>query len=145
MRPAVRWPLAALITAALLTPPPVAGQSPAELVTAFTAAWTSGNGAALERMLADSGLRIGLDGVVHSGVGRRQAGTSVLEFLGRHEPGRLRPLRLEISDVVPPRGFAEFEWTTVSRGASETLSYVVFLGLQRAGDTWRIGEIRILR
>ena len=121
-----------------------AGSSPEALARSAAAAWQRQDARALEAVLASDGITLRLDGQAHSGVGARQARASLEAFLGRYVPGELRVRRATELGGDPPKGLAELEWHTAPRGSAEGVRFVIFFGLERVADQWRIAEIRIV-
>jgi hypothetical protein len=120
------------------------GTSAAETAEAFAAAWGRGDAGGLQALMSPTGLRMRIDGRDRGGVSARQASAALRTFLARHELGEVSARRIEVLGGDPPRGLAELDWRTRSEGARETVAYVIFLGLKRAGDRWLVTEIRIL-
>jgi len=119
-------------------------ESPEALGDLAARAWTRQDAGALGALLAPDGLTLRLEGQGHSGVSARQARASLASFLDRHEPGEARVRRAAALGGDPPRGMVELEWTTAPRGTREPVRFVIFLGLTRVGDRWRVVEIRVL-
>ena len=147
MRRLVWWTAASLVvgftwTGVLLAQGEDAGAT--ETAEAFVAAWSRGDAGALQSLLRPTGLRMQVDARNQGGVSARQVGAALRAFLLRHEVGEVSARRIEVLGGDPPRGLAELDWRTRVRGAKETVAYVIFLGLERADDRWRVAEIRIL-
>lgn len=139
-----RW---ALVLALLVVPAGLQAQgaaSPEALGDRAARAWTRHDAGALGALLASDGITLRLEGQGHSGVSARQAQASLASFLSRHEPGEARVRRAAALGGDPPRGLVELEWITAPRGTREPVRYVIFLGLTRVGDRWRVVEIRVL-
>lgn len=140
------WALSLALVVATLPRPLAAqaGESPAALARAAAAAWERQDARALEALLAPDGITLRLEDQMHSGVGARQARASLEAFIGRHAAGETRVLRASELGGDPPKGLVELEWHTAPRGSAEEKRYVIFFGLERVTDEWRIAEVRIM-
>lgn len=136
---------AVLTSAAWMHPGSATGQEPDAVVERVMQAWGGSDTRPLGELLDPRGVHLRLDAEEHSGVSPRQARAALDDVLGRHEPGEIGLLRIEIPQGTPPRGFAELRWVTRPRGAREEVTYIIFLRLELQEDRWWISEIRILQ
>ncbi len=139
------WALACVLAVLALPAGAAAQGDAASLARTVAQAWARRDVGTIGSLMQPSGLRVQLDGEGHTGVSPRQARASLASFLDRHEVGEVRVRRTEVLGGVPAKGFAELDWVVQPRGARESVAYVIFLGLERSDDQWRIDEIRIVR
>ena len=131
--------------AALMILGPAAGvaQSRDAVEAAFVQAWASRDSGALQALLWES-IRLQFPENEYLGVTPRQAGARLGGFLQDYPPRRPERLRGGIVEGREDRAYAEFSWVPLAEsGPSGT--FLVFVGLRRQADGWRISEIRILR
>lgn len=144
----MRRVLAGTALALVLLAPPGEGQErpvSAEVAARSLAeAWGRADAAAIESLLAPSGLTLRLDGQRRVGVAPRQARASIAAFLEGHVAGPVRVRRTEALGGDPPRALAELEWTARPRSTQEAVPLVIFVGLEQAEDGWVVSEIRVL-
>ena len=130
-------------TCILLWAGPAVAQTLEVVESRFVQAWVDRDAGALQDLLAES-VRLQFPDDEYLGVTPRQAGARLGAFLADY-PGR-RPDRLRGGTVEgrADRAFAEFSWVPLAESGSSG-TFVLFVGLRRQGDGWRISEIRILR
>lgn len=114
------------------------------VVARFVAAWSREDADALQSLLAPS-IRLELDGQEYLGVGPRQAAASVDRLFRALSPAGPVVTRQGGPGGSGDRGFAELSWGPMVAGSTEAASFLIFLGLRRSPDGWRIIELRILR
>lgn len=112
---------------------------------AFANGLTLGSRGGFAAFFVPDGIRIQLGGAAHAGISSRQAAASVRQFLGDFEEVRAFLNRAATVDGSSERGFAEVLWSGRPAGTSDAVHRILFLGLVRDGDDWRIDEIRLLR
>ncbi len=121
------------------------GQAELEQVAGrFATAWARGNAEAAVGLLSSGGIRLRLEGAERSALPTRQASAVVRDFLKGYDPGEARLVRAAPVAGNPGRGFAEIRWQTRVAGTSHPVAHVVFLGLVREGNGWRVDELRLL-
>ena len=110
----------------------------------FAGHWSSGDAGALGGMMSPQGIRLNLEGGGHASVGVRQAVAALRDLHETHRAGATRLTRISDAEGVPPRGFVELRWNTVT-AAGEPRDYSLFVGFILDGGAWRVSEIRVLR
>jgi len=134
--------LLALALSAL--PSGLEGQELEALVSRFAGAWGREDTGALQDLLAPS-VRLEMEGHEYLGVPPRQAAASVDRLFRGLDPAPPRVTRQGDLGGDGDRGYAELTWSPVAPGSTDPASYLIFLGLRRSPDGWRISELRILR
>ena len=136
----------ALILAVLLPALPrgAEAQDVDQVVARFVQAWGARDTGALQSLLASS-VHLEVEGQDYLGVPPRQAAASVDRLLRRFDPRRPSVMRHGDLGEADGRGFAELSWSPTAAGTSQPADFVIFLGLRRSEDGWRITELRILR
>jgi hypothetical protein len=123
----------------------VVGHSPAraqpaalrDVASTVAGGWSRQDADGIAGLLSRDGVALHLFDESHPAAGVRQARAALAELFERG--GSARVMRVEELGGSPQRGFAELSWE------AQSLRYVVFVGFVRAGDGWRIAEIRVLR
>lgn len=115
-----------------------------QVVARFVQAWGARDTGALQSILASS-VHLEVEGQDYLGVPPRQAAASVDRLLRRFDPRPPSVARRGDLGEADGRGFAELSWSPMAAGSREPASYLIFLGLRRSPDGWRITELRILR
>lgn len=133
-----------LALALAAVPSGLAGQGLEGVVSQFASAWGREDTGTLQGLLAPS-VRLELDGQEYLGVPPRQAAASVDRLFRGLDPASPRVTRQGDLGAEEDRGFAELSWNPRAPGSAEPASYLIFLGLRRSPDGWRITELRILR
>lgn len=106
--------------------------------------WERGDAAGLGALLRPAGLALHLGDRSHASLEARQVVASLRDLLGRHASRSVRLDRFSPVHGTPPRAYVQMAWDAVPEGTAEVMRYTVFVGLELAGDAWRITEIRIL-
>lgn len=141
---------AALAMILMVLPPAAAAQRSGEdapgqataTVSAFVAAWGREDLASIEALLAPA-VHFVLGGEDRLGVTPRQVSASLEPLFRRFDA--VAPQVTRQGDLQDPAGraFAELRWTPTTSGAQPS-SRLLFLGLRRLPEGWRIHELRIL-
>ncbi|HEX2190684.1 MAG TPA: hypothetical protein VHG51_17370 [Longimicrobiaceae bacterium] len=96
--------------------------------------------------LAPAGGRMVLE-VGGEGAGpvqERHAAAALRSLFADRESVSVRPSRVTVAGGEPVQGFGEIAWISRSRGVSTPRSSIVYVGVVREGDGWRIRELRVL-
>lgn len=111
-------------------------------VSAFVAAWGREDLASMEALLAPT-VHFVLEGEDRLGVTPRQVSASLEPLFRRFDA--VPPQITRQGDLRDPSGraFAELRWAPTTSGAQPS-SRLLFLGLRRLPEGWRIHELRIL-
>ncbi|HSG47559.1 MAG TPA: hypothetical protein VLA43_07105 [Longimicrobiales bacterium] len=120
-----------------------AAQGVDQVVAGFVRAWSSEDTGALQTILGAS-VHLEVDGQDYLGVPPRQAAASVDRLFRRFDPRAPSVVRQGDLGEDDGRGFAELSWSPTPPGSAEPVDYLIFLGLRRSPDGWRITELRIL-
>jgi hypothetical protein len=115
-----------------------------QVAVRFAAGWGRGSADAVAGLLSAGGIRLRLEGVERSALPARQASAVIRDFLKGYDAGEARVVRAAPVAGNPGRGFAEIRWQTRVAGTSHPVAHVVFLGLVREGNGWRVDELRLL-
>lgn len=111
----------------------------------FATHWAAGRADSLAQHLAPEGIRLHLDGPARMAIPPRQAVAAVREFLRGFDEGATEILRAAVAGGTEDQGFVEMAWTARVAGTSQAVEYTLFLSMARAGERWRVEELRLLR
>lgn len=115
-----------------------------QVVARFIQAWSSEDTGALQAILAAS-VHLEVEGQDYLGVPPRQAAASVDRLFRRFDAEAPSVSRQGDLGEADGRGFAELSWSPTPAGSTEPANHLIFLGLRRSPEGWRITELRILR
>lgn len=116
--------------------------TPEALARSVAAAWASGDGDAVTRHFAGTGVALELPGSSNPAVRPAQARAALQRLFRSQETREVRVVEVKRLGGTPPRGLARLVWRVASGGAAR--SHPLFLALVDDGAGWSVTEIRLL-
>lgn len=143
---AIARPLIAGLALAVALPSAARGQGdPLDRVLDRLAdSWARADAGDIAALVAEPGLSLAVDGEPMGPLGTRQAAAALRRIFEERETVELDPGMERVVGGAPPRAFGELNWRHRARGTTIPERTVVFIGLIREDDGWRLTEIRLL-
>lgn len=139
---------AALAVLCLLPASGVAQQADRQELEATVAeisrAWGLGDMGVVADRMTEGGVLLHLPEAVHPALSIRMARAALEELHNRTGSGDVEVDRVRALGGAPARASLELQWNPVPPGMTTSMTYTVFMGLERGASSWRIAEIRIL-
>jgi uncharacterized protein (TIGR02246 family) len=123
----------------------ISAQKVEDTIDRFASLWARGDANAIAALAAEDGISLDLDGKPMGPLGGRQVAALLRRLFDERETIAVRPLVTQVVGGDPARAFGEINWMTRPRGTTIPEKTSVFVALVRAGDRWRVTEIRFVK